>query len=789
MNQINPWLSACDLAGPAPADLQGSCGPPEVPKYCPVACVASSKGNGGNGNDAEFVEVIEKVRVTGRNCYWSTGGKKEATTETAVAESERFDSSSIKSSGTDGGEVTSDKKGRTDREKAEGVRMDPEQCLFYLEESHKRDICRDDFGRTSTRSFLTPRENRYWFMSGLRLRHCCDHVVVNALAPGKGGPLENVLNGGQKCVDALDKLLHADVLAARLHCEFEEVLARYDCAQSYSVIFNCTHCKEAYRKWVCSSLVPYFAHGEPQDLNSSNNWAGSRLRPCRSFCQSVEQRCPYLLPGDRAPAYPTQYAGEPTFLCRDPNIPETGEQAARALHSSEENECCFHACSEELPGSGICANCTNKEPRRRGNNHDPPTAPRCEINPIRPASTGGGYEESGFTDSSLEREQRHDSSTYSAAASISSTGRQQGTLVCGTGDGVDSIASVSSSDRSATSILPQLIWLCSVLTSILGNVRTIPVLWIAKILLWPIVPLHGNEGSDGRDHRANLWDSVSKSKKRNGLIDIVVWLRRCFRRDYVGARDGANRLLEKWLVIERKCRSRWCRCWYWWWWRWRGISSACGRVQWKFRSRRPRGKSRFGRFVDTRYPSTTGATLTRIVATATATATTIATAIATTIVVTFPTAVVTIIPTTTTTTVVKNESFFHLRKTYRDSLYERWSQRFLVDSFTVKCLWRRWCWRWWWLHRWWRSRETHYGGFVGMGISLERKDRIRGFRRDRDEAANRKRKKRRRGVRRRRRRKMRRRGREALEISERWTRSSSAGRRHLKLFSRKKDPP
>lgn len=67
---------------------------------------------------------------------------------------------------------------------------------------------------------------------------------------------------------------------------------------------------------MCSSLVPYFAHGEPQDLNSSNNWAGSRLRPCRSFCQSVEQRCPYLLPGDRAPAYPTQYAGEPTFLCR-----------------------------------------------------------------------------------------------------------------------------------------------------------------------------------------------------------------------------------------------------------------------------------------------------------------------------------------------------------------------------------------------------------------------------------------------------------------------------------------
>lgn len=77
--------------------------------------------------------------------------------------------------------------------------------------------------------------------------------------------------------------------------------------------------QEAYRKWVCSSLVPYFAHRILKDgetLGGSGIKAGPRLRPCRSFCQTVEQRCPYFLPGDRAPAYPTQYAGEPTFLCR-----------------------------------------------------------------------------------------------------------------------------------------------------------------------------------------------------------------------------------------------------------------------------------------------------------------------------------------------------------------------------------------------------------------------------------------------------------------------------------------
>lgn len=40
-----------------------------------------------------------------------------------------------------------------------------------------------------------------------------------------------------------------------------------------------------------------------------------RIRPCISVCQKVEQICPYMLPADRAPAYPTQYAGEPTFFC------------------------------------------------------------------------------------------------------------------------------------------------------------------------------------------------------------------------------------------------------------------------------------------------------------------------------------------------------------------------------------------------------------------------------------------------------------------------------------------
>lgn len=193
VNQLNPWLSACDLAGPAPADLQGSCGPPEVPKYCPMPCENENEMIGRAG--------INSARTT-------------TMTRTGVEE----------------------------KKKEEGVRTAREQCLLYLEESHKGKICGDDSGRSSTPNFSL-RRDRYRFMSRLRLRHCCEQAVVNALAPGKDGPLEDVLNGGQKCVDVLDKLLIVDALAARLHCEFEEVLARYDCAQPYSVIHNCTHCK------------------------------------------------------------------------------------------------------------------------------------------------------------------------------------------------------------------------------------------------------------------------------------------------------------------------------------------------------------------------------------------------------------------------------------------------------------------------------------------------------------------------------------------------------------------
>ncbi|XP_014470323.1 PREDICTED: uncharacterized protein LOC106742153 [Dinoponera quadriceps] len=549
VNQVNPWLSACDLAGPAPADLQGSCGPPEVPKYCPMPCAATSRD--------PFREVIDV----------STGVTTTTTTTTMMIRTKtRLEKA--------------DRRGAYTEEA--GVRTAPEQCLFYLEESHKRDICRDDFGRASTRSFLTPRENRYWFMSGLRLRHCCEHAVVNALAPGKAGPLDDVLNGGLKCADALDKLLLVDALAARLHCEFEEVLARYDCAQPYSVIHNCTHCKEAYRKWVCSSLVPYFAHGGPMDAKSpESSWTGTRLRPCRSFCQSVEQRCPYLLPGDRAPAYPTQYAGEPTFLCRDPNIPETGGQAARALHSSDDDECCFHVCSEDAPGTGICANCT--EPWKHGRAQDPPTAPQCEINPPQADVTDQQYpgSQAGQPEVTTDRGLVDDdtdaaSSSTSITPTSSTTVSQQDASFCGSGR-IGSIPSASSLGRSTPPVALQLLWLCSmVLISLSGNgaLHNNLAFWGPSALLRLIgtscLLLRACPGLEGSLRFAFLGPRAAKIAVVRNLLFVLGMSRRAVM----------------------KCRRR-----GWWWWRsWRRSSSR--HFRWKSRlkeeERRPRVLRRIG---------------------------------------------------------------------------------------------------------------------------------------------------------------------------------------------------
>lgn len=548
MNQMNPWLSACDLAGPAPTDLQGSCGapPPEVPKHCPKPCKNASK----------WIE--------------------------------------------DGGEGGSRHGGSIDEKKGE------EQCLYYLEESHKKIIC-----QMRNKSKLLRR------LPELRLRHCCEHSVFNALTPGEDGPLYDVLNGGKKCDEALNKLLLVDALASRLHCEFEEVLARYDCAQPYSVIHNCTHCKDAYRKWVCSSLVPYFAHRNLTDdevnKEKDKKTLGSkwiRLRPCRSFCQTVEQRCPYFLPGDRAPAYPTQYAGEPTFLCRDPNIPETGEQATRALHGISDDECCFQECPKNT--SNLCTTCN---PWKQGQVQEliPATAPVCEP-PVHPpsGSTGPGSR-AGEPETSTDRKPTDggddgDTSIAPSSTTTPPTTTQKDTAFCGSGR-IGSISSASSPGRPSPPIVLQLFWLCSILIALPANaLHYNAVSWStcgslrlfgsglllssAHVLRRVFNDLLISFGSTGICRRAavrcllfvrGMPGRAMMKCRRRGWWWWRSWRRsssrhfrwKFLRRSGVASvlRDVSIAVLELFLKFAARCR---CRDWWWLWRRWRRCGSTGG---------------------------------------------------------------------------------------------------------------------------------------------------------------------------------------------------------------------
>ncbi|XP_059489959.1 uncharacterized protein LOC132205104 [Neocloeon triangulifer] len=274
------------------------------------------------------------------------------------------------------------------------------QCLHYLKPSVFETLCKKDnqsiyeFGRK---------------VSKLRLPFCCEHSVESVLMAGleeeyddnnnnviemnederhtftinnhnNNNARSNTINNKEvpvsrrllrtfECNRHLEALLSLDRLARKAAHLFDAVVERYDCGQTYSVHFQCEDCKDAYRRWVCASLLPYHelrrepaARSAPPPAKGDDGGADSRgepakqperpsrtrrrawrkVRPCREVCQQVEQRCPFFLPGDRAPGYTTQYAGEPTFLCLDPNIPETGEQLENSSYGPE--DCCFRYC-------------------------------------------------------------------------------------------------------------------------------------------------------------------------------------------------------------------------------------------------------------------------------------------------------------------------------------------------------------------------------------------------------------------------------------------------------------
>ncbi|XP_049296954.1 uncharacterized protein LOC125770925 [Anopheles funestus] len=351
LTRINPWLSACDLEQPNSApDLQGQCSAGTLP----VAWIDEGPGPPRCPPPCETFRTHATYNNKNSNKPYNIDNTKY---------------------------------------NMENRLNDKQQCLDYLgdnEELSPAQIC-----KKSSQSIETK-------LKTLRLRHCCERTVGSAL---HNAAYADVLYGGTNCTGRLTELLETDALAARITCEFTEVLIRYDCGQPYSIIHHCEDCKEAYRRWGCSVFIPYFTSRD--DIKSVNNKTGNRdsdratqgksnaifgdaankqtepnmndankqqlvknisitvkssrrktqrvrIRPCLNVCQTVEQKCPYMLPGDRAPAYPTQYAGEPTFLCRDLNIEETGDQLRKSNNGP--TGCCYDYCGSS-PIDGLCARC------------------------------------------------------------------------------------------------------------------------------------------------------------------------------------------------------------------------------------------------------------------------------------------------------------------------------------------------------------------------------------------------------------------------------------------------
>ncbi|XP_063697816.1 uncharacterized protein LOC134828759 [Culicoides brevitarsis] len=370
--RVNPWLSACDLAPHRKSpDLQGQCtagtlpvtrieegpGPPQPPPpECPLSCREQKQQKLNQQHNNSKSNKLKNMEITG---------------------------------------------------------IKKQECLSYLGEANE-----------FSPEYLCKRKSSIETqLRNLRLRHCCERDALSALH--YQAYLDVIKGNESMCVKRIKDLIETDQLASRITCELTEILTRFDCKKPYSLINHCDDCREAYRRWVCSTFIPYFAsesdakrmdasasnsnssrsksiqHRKTRDLSpphvststllasfqsssliknndSSSNLHNSltlppvtirrsrrkshseqkriRIRPCLSVCQSVETKCPYLLPGDRAPALPTQYAGEPTFLCHDPNVHETVEQAEKSNNGPD--DCCYWYCGGPL--DGLCTNCPTK---------------------------------------------------------------------------------------------------------------------------------------------------------------------------------------------------------------------------------------------------------------------------------------------------------------------------------------------------------------------------------------------------------------------------------------------
>ncbi|XP_050056390.1 putative uncharacterized protein DDB_G0277255 [Aphis gossypii] len=190
------------------------------------------------------------------------------------------------------------------------------QCLEYAHRQLIPAMCPDDPG-----AYRRPGR-----LSRFRLRHCCHHTVESVV--------QQPYADKESCVDQVNKALDMDDIAAAMSCQFNEVLARYDCKQKYSAK-SCDSCKDAYALWACAAVLPHWTRTTAKQGRRGRY----RVNACRSVCLEAEQKCPWLLPvADDA----NPYAGEASFTCIDPDI------WFQTSATDVTEQCCYEHCADGL---------------------------------------------------------------------------------------------------------------------------------------------------------------------------------------------------------------------------------------------------------------------------------------------------------------------------------------------------------------------------------------------------------------------------------------------------------
>lgn len=168
--------------------------------------------------------------------------------------------------------------------------LDNERPKTFIDNTLARQACHKYRG--------TERRDR---LNDTFLRHCNRYKFDSLLA---SDILMSIMHdSSEECERIIREFIQLDELVRHFDHLFRKLLSRYNCHNGYSVKWNCDDCKRAYTDWLCATSLPFYMSGE-------------KILPCISFCERVEQRCPYLHPITKE-----QYGGQPVFICRDPNIP------------------------------------------------------------------------------------------------------------------------------------------------------------------------------------------------------------------------------------------------------------------------------------------------------------------------------------------------------------------------------------------------------------------------------------------------------------------------------------